>query len=95
MHDGFDARALIVLREIKDLLADINESARSNRVDPDELLSTEQAASLCGVHKKVILRWAKIGLPFYDMGKGLKFNRRELSTFSEGFHKQASLRKVS
>ena len=54
-------------------------------LDLDESLTSEEAANFLKVHKGKLLRYVKFGLPYFRMGKGFRFVRRDLIEFREKF----------
>jgi len=55
--------------------------------DPDRMMSTEEVAAFCCVHKQEVLRWTKIGLPYYNLGKGFRFKGKEVILFVTQYRK--------
>lgn len=49
--------------------------------DPDRMMSTEEVARFCSVHKQEVFRWRKLGLPYYNLGKGHRYKRKEVLQF--------------
>jgi excisionase family DNA binding protein len=74
-----DQRATI--EELRKLI----EEAGKRMMDPERMMSTDEVAELCGVHRQEILRFTKLGLPYYQIGKGFRFKRNEVLLFLEKF----------
>ena len=62
------------------------EEIRRTGGHPDESMTTEEVAAFLRVHKGEVLRYVHAGLPHYrGMGKGLRFNRKDVMAFRERF----------
>jgi len=70
-----------LLYEIKEMLLDLN----SRRADYEESLTSKEAAAFLKVNRQRLLIFIKLGLPYYDIGKGYTFKRIDLIQFREKF----------
>lgn len=52
-----------------------------------EVREMRQQITLCNVHPDEIRRWVKMGLMYFETGKGMKFLRADVVRFREQFRK--------
>lgn len=90
LHDQHPSYAdiLIGIQNLARSIAEVKESIVNSAKQPNDLLTTIEAAEYCRVTDEVILRWRQTGLPYLKEGKGFTFRRGELDRFMEGLKKK-------